>query len=141
MERTIGELCEILSLQRKRIKRLSEDPNVQEYINACKMAEEVLSEVKPIIKTAKKSYEDENIVLTYQQRMKRFKDFNVPLIREQSWASYVIEERVNEASFDALVEASKSLDGKVELDSVIHDPESFYAVREVDVSAVLVKDK
>jgi Zn-dependent oligopeptidase len=140
MEKTIGELCEILSLQRKRIKRLSEDPNVQEYINACKMAEEVLSEVKPIIKTAKKSYEDENIVLTYQQRMKRLKEFNVPLVKEQSWAKYVIEERVKEDIFDSLVEASKDLTG-VELDSVIHNPESFYSVKEVDVSAVLVKDK
>ena len=141
MEKTLEELCELLHLRRKKIKELKENQAVQDYISCLESEELILKEVKPIIKNAKQGYEGEHIILQYQPRYKRLREFNIELVKEQKWAEHVIEEVVNEQHFDALVAASEATDGKIELDTTITEPERFYKVKEVDVSAVLVKDK
>lgn len=128
MERTLGELCELLSLQRKRIQKLKENEYVKLYLEASQAEEDILKEVKPIIKNAKMGYETDSIVLQYQPRFKRLREFNIDLVKSQKWGMAVIEEKVNEETFDAL-------------SSTITDPEKYYTVKEVDVSAVIIKDK
>ena len=123
------------------VQELKENEIVQSYLSAVESQEAILKEIKPIIKNAKQGYEAEHIILQYQPRFKKQREFDIPLVKEQSWAKYVLEERVKEDIFDSLVEASVVMNGNLQLETTIENPERFYSVKEVDVSAVLVKDK
>ena len=115
-------------MRRKMVQELKENEIVQSYLSAVESQEAILKEIKPIIKNAKQGYEAEHIILQYQPRFKKQREFDIPLVKEQKWGSAAIEEKVNEEVFDALL-------------PTIPEPERFYKIKEVDVSAVLVKDK
>ena len=129
MERTLEELCELLATQKKSLKSLEEDSKIAEYKKSLEAEKELTDQIKSIIKTNQKSYESQSLKIVYQYRSKKTTMYDIPGIKTQGWANAVLEEKVNDERFNALMEAVPDMKNYIT------------GIKEVDVSAVIIRLK
>ena len=129
MERTLEELCELLATQKKSLKSLEEDSKIAEYKKSLEAEKELTDQIKSIIKTNQKSYESQSLKIVQQYRSKKTTMYDIPGIKTQEWANAVLEEKVNDERFNALMEAVPDMKNYIT------------GIKEVDVSAVIIRLK